>query len=350
MQRVTATRTQPGSVVDLFCGVGGLSHGFVREGFVVKAGVDIDGSCRHAYEYNNAAKFVQRSVSDLSARDIQSLFTPNEPKILTGCAPCQPFSSYNNRRNDEKWRLVFEMERLVRQVRPDAFAMENVPRLTTFGGGDVFNRFMDMLASEGYEATSEIVDCADYGVPQNRKRLVVMAMRGGSVSLPKPIRGKNKHSTVREAIGGLPHIAAGEQHPQDVMHYSSRLSPINMARIRAARPGGSWHDWEPSLLADCHKKQSGRWYGSVYGRMSWDEPAPTITTQCNGYGNGRFGHPEQDRAISLREAALLQSFPTYYEFVKPGTKRAISAAARWIGNAVPILLAQAMAKAITKAL
>ena len=346
----TAPSRVLGSVVDVFCGIGGLSHGFVQEGFDLCAGIDIDASCRYAYERNNGAHFVERSVEDLTASDINPLFTKGQPRILVGCAPCQPFSTYSQNRTDAKWRLLAEFARLVRDVQPDVVSMENVPRLMSFHGGKLFEDFLAMLGQEGYAVWSNVVDCAGYGVPQIRKRLVVLASRLGAIELQPPTHAPDAHQTVRDAIAGLPSIAAGEQDAEDPLHYASRLSPTNLARIQAAKPGSSWSDWNPALVAKCHQRRTGRWYGSVYGRMRWDAPAPTITTQCNGFGNGRFGHPEQDRAISLREAALLQTFPHGYEFFDPTQRWFVSAAARWIGNAVPVALARAVARSVARAL
>ena len=340
----------PGSVVDVFCGVGGLSHGFVQEGFDVRAGIDVEGSCRYAYEHNNRALFIERNVTDLTACAVNKLFAAGQPRILVGCAPCQPFSTYSQKRSDEKWRLLCEFARLVYEVKPDVVSMENVPRLISFDNGKLFDEFVSMLEKGGYFVQWNVVDCADYGVPQTRKRLVVLASCVGPIELVPPTHAPSVHLTVRHAIGGLPPIAAGEYDAEDPLHYASRLSDTNLARIRAARPGASWDDWDPALVAECHRRHTGRWYRSVYGRMRWDAPAPTITTQCNGFGNGRFGHPDQDRAISLREAAQLQTFPPDYEFFDPARRWFVSAVARWIGNAVPVALARAVARSVERAL
>ena len=346
---IAAKPVHSGSVVDVFCGVGGLSHGFLLEGFDVRAGFDVDPSCRYAYERNNEAHFHERNVERLSAGDISALFAEGQPCILVGCAPCQPFSTYSQNRTDEKWRLLAEFARLVREVQPDVVTMENVPRLISFHNGELFGDFLQMLETEGYATQWKVVDCADYGVPQTRKRLVVLASRWSAIELLPPTH-LDAHPTVRDAIAGLPRIAAGEGDAEDPLHYASRLSATNLARIQAATPGASWEDWDPALVAECHRKRTGRWYRSVYGRMRWDAPAPTITTQCNGFGNGRFGHPEQDRAISLREAALLQTFPADYEFLDPKQRWFVSQAARWIGNAVPVELARAIARSVALAL
>lgn len=148
------------------------------------------------------------------------------------------------------------------------------------------------------------------------------------------------------AIGHLPPIPAGGADENDPLHRSSSLSELNLRRIRTSVPGGSWKQWDDTLVAECHRRQTGSTYPSVYGRMRWDEPSPTITTQCYGFGNGRFGHPEQDRALSLREAALLQTFPPMYEFVEEGKPYHIKALGRHIGNAVPVDLGRVIAKSI----
>ena len=339
-----------GSVVDVFCGAGGLSHGFLLEGFNVRAGIDIDASCRHAYESNNGSEFLQQNVADIRGEDIRARFAEGQPRILVGCAPCQPFSTYSQKRSDDKWKLLGEFARLVGEVRPHILSIENVPRLVTFHGGRLFKGFLRRLEDAGYAVWHSIVDCAAYGVPQTRQRLVVLASHVGGIELGPPTHRPARYRTVRNAIEGLPPIAAGECSQDDPLHRASRLSAVNLARIQASNPGQTWREWDPQLVAKCHRKHTGRWYQSVYGRMAWDAPAPTITTQCNGFGNGRFGHPEQDRAISLREAALLQTFPPGYEFFHPDERWPISAAARYIGNAVPVALARAVARSVARTL
>lgn len=346
-----ALRRDGAGVVDVFCGAGGLSHGFVLEGFNVRAGVDVDPACCYPFERNNQAVFLERDVGKLSGATVARLFAKAERKILVGCAPCQPFSTYNHNRTNREWWLLREFGRLVREVEPDVVSMENVARLTKFRNGELFADFLGVLADAGYEHVwYDIVDCSEFGVPQTRRRLVVLASRIGPIHLRWPTDPQQGRVSVRTAIGHLPPICAGEQHQADPLHRASRLSPTNLARIRASKPGMSWREWDPDLVAPCHQKPSGRWYGSVYGRMSWDELAPTITTQCTGFGNGRYGHPEQDRAISLREAALLQTFPARYEFFEPERPWHISTTARLIGNAVPVELARAIATSIGETL
>lgn len=337
-----------GSVIDLFCGVGGLSHGFSQEGYKIVAGVDVDEACRYPYEINNRAPFIAKDVGRLSAEYVASLFVPREPKILVGCAPCQPFSKYNQKNDDPKWRLVNRFSALIRKVRPDIISMENVPRLLEFRSGKVFSEFKTELEDAGYKVWHKVVFAPDYGIPQSRHRLVLLASKHGNIELlPGRLNEKN-YITVRKAIGHLPRLAAGGFNRRDPLHRASALSDRNLKRIQASSPGGSWQDWDDDLVATCHQEHSGQGYRSVYGRMRYDEPAPTITTQFFGFGNGRFGHPTQDRAISLREGAILQSFPPNYVFQEPNTPIHMKTLGRLIGNAVPVLLGKAIAKSIRR--
>lgn len=336
-----------GSVVDLFCGAGGLSHGFFREGFKIAAGIDTDERCKFPFEHNNDAKFICKDVAKLTSDEISRLFAPDEPSILIGCAPCQPYSSYGRKEDPAQWGLLEAFARIVSEVKPDVVSMENVPRLRTFKGGEVFQSFVDALKDAGYEEpTVEVAYAPAYGVPQTRSRLVLIASRHGKVSLVPPTHDPDSYETVSTTIGELAKVGHGAADKDDLLHRSSRLSPLNLRRIQASKPGGTWEDWPEEIVAPCHKAESGRSWPSVYGRMKWDEPSPTITTQFYRYGTGRFGHPKQDRALSLREGALLQSFPSTYEFVAPDEHVEITPVGRLIGNAVPVLLAQAIARSI----
>ena len=265
---------------------------------------------------------------------------------MAGCAPCQPFSSYSRSgrpaRHDEKWHLVSEFGRLVQESTPDFVTVENVPQLADH---DVFQ---DLLATlHAYHVWWDIVQCSDYGVPQTRKRLVLLASRAATiVLLPRASVPTRPSPTVRGAIFHLPPLRAGETDSGDPLHSAPSLSELNTRRIRASRAGGTWREWPPELRAACHRKGTGATYPSVYGRMEWDAPAPTITTQCFGYGNGRFGHPDQDRAISLREAAMLQTLPQTYELLAPGQRAKFSVLGRLIGNAVPVRLGEVVARSL----
>ncbi len=338
--------TARASVVDLFCGAGGLSHGFYQERFPIAAGIDIDENCRYAFEENNAASFICEDLSALDAEALNRLFFPNTYRVLIGCPPCQPFSIYNRKNNDPKWKLLNIFGRLVDQTRPDVVSMENVPQLSKFRDGKPFRDFVSILEHEGYHIAWDTLYGPDYGLAQTRSRLVLIASKLGPVSLPSPTHTKDRYKTVADVIGSLPPLQAGGVDSDDQVHRSCRLSSINMQRVKASSPGGTWRDWPDTLVAGCHKRKSGWGYGSVYGRMAWDRPSPTITTQFYGFGNGRFGHPEQDRAISLREGAALQGFPRQYSFVRPGEKIEFKKLGRMIGNAVPVILARAVARTI----
>jgi DNA (cytosine-5)-methyltransferase 1 len=164
----------------------------------------------------------------------------------------------------------------------------------------------------------------------------------------KPTHNSENYKTVKMAIGHLESIRAGSSSKKDNLHRSAALSDVNMKRIKKSAPGRSWRDWDDDLRADCHKKGTGGTYGSVYARMKWDKPSPTITTQFYSYGTGRFGHPEQDRAISLREGAILQTFPKKYKFVPSDSKVEFKRLGRHIGNAVPVRLGKIIGKSIIK--
>lgn len=332
------------TAVDLFCGLGGLTHGLVRGGVQVNAGVDIDANCRFPFESNNPAVFIQQDVDSLEVADLSKYLEGGEVTLLAGCAPCQPFSTYSrsgrNSEYESQWPLVRAFGRLVKKIKPDLVTMENVPQLADH---EVFKKFLGDL--RGYKKWWAVVDCTSFGIPQTRKRLVLLASRLGSDELHLIPRG-GRPTTVRDAIGALRPINAGEIDKDDAMHASPLLSDLNMRRIRASLPGGTWRDWPEELQADCHRKATGATYPSVYGRMEWDKPGPTMTTQCFGYGNGRFGHPEQDRAISLREAAILQTFPAGYRFAAEGEKIRFSQMGRLIGNAVPVQLGEIIAESL----
>jgi len=334
------------SVVDLFCGVGGLTHGFVKEGFHVVAGIDIDKTCKYAYEKNNAAKFIEKDIENVTAEEILQLYPEKSIKILVGCAPCQPFSKYSKRKTeDDAWKLLHTFIRLIKEIEPEVISMENVPQLEKH---PVFHDFVKVLIDLDYYRSWSSVNCLDYGVPQRRRRLVLFASKFDSIEIIKKTHPPKRQRHVTDLIKQLEPIAAGEVSSTDPLHRASGLSALNMKRVMNTPTGGSWKDWSDDLVLECHKRKSGKTYPSIYGRMKWDEPAPTMTTQCHGLGNGRFGHPEQHRAISLREAALLQTFPSKYDLVNPDAVFSITTIARHIGNAVPVRLGRIIAKSIRK--
>jgi DNA (cytosine-5)-methyltransferase 1 len=337
------------NVVDLFCGVGGLSHGFVKEKFNLLAGIDFDESCKYAFEQNNNASFLHRDLTTMHSNDILKLYPRRGLRILVGCAPCQAYSNLAQKhKTNDKWKLLYSFSRIIMEVNPHIVSMENVPQLLTYDHGKVFHDFLKVLKTKKYHITYSVVNACDYGVPQKRQRLILFASKFSEVQLARRTHSVKNYITVANAIGHLPQIVDGESHGADLLHRSRKLSPLNKERIKATPEGGSWKDWTASLVLDCHKKETGKSFRSVYGRMKWNEVAPTLTTQCTGYGNGRYGHPEQDRAISLREAAILQSFPESYKFVAPNSNFAPTTVERHIGNAVPVKLGRAVARSIKK--
>lgn len=327
-------------VVDLFCGAGGLTHGLQLAGLDVVAGIDLESACRVAYESNNDALFIEKDISLVTKEEVDCLFDGANVRVLAGCAPCQPFSKYTqglNKSEDKKWPLLYEFARLIAECQPDLITMENVPDVTKH---KVYEDFVNNLRENGYSIWADRVDCTKYGVPQNRLRHVLLASKFGPIQFTPEFTTVAK--TVQEAIEHLPEINHGEIDKKDPLHRASKLSELNFKRIISSQPGGTWRDWPKDLLAACHQKESGKGYGGVYGRMEWNKPSPTITTLCYGFGNGRFGHPTQDRAISLREAALLQTFPLNYQFAKKGDPIKMKTIGKMIGNAVPVNLGKAI--------
>lgn len=330
--------------IDLFCGAGGLSLGLQRAGIDVVAGIDNDPECRFAYSTNIGAPFVEQDVNALSGATLNKYFSPGCIRVLAGCAPCQPFSGYaaaHGIAGDKRIDLLMQFLSLVQEVRPEIITLENVARLVH---RPVWTEFIEGLADIGYIANWSVVNASDYGVPQHRRRLVLLASRIGTIAVPSPSASEPK--TVRETLGNLPKVAAGKVAKSDPLHASRVLTDINLNRIRMSRPGGTWRDWPEEMRAACHRKSGGKTFPSVYGRMEWDQPAPTITTQFYGFGNGRFGHPEQDRALTLREGALLQSFPNDFRFHDQKSRLNFRSIGRLIGNAVPPKLGEAIGAAI----
>ncbi len=342
------------SVIDLFCGVGGLTHGLLSAKLNVIAGIDFDKTCKYAFEANNkGAKFHAIDIFQLTPEQLSQFFPPNKKKILVGCAPCQPFSLYNKKRSmpdeitkDNKWKLLEKFAELIVATQPEIISMENVLSLKIFKNGEVLNGFVQKLEDQNYKISVFEVNAQNYGVPQRRKRLILFGTKNKVKIELIPPTHKESINTVRNALKGLPKLNSGEICSSDSLHRSRNLGELNLKRIKATREGGFWREWPDELKLDCHKKNSGTSFRSVYGRMSWDDVAPTITTYCIGLGNGRFGHPEEDRAITLREAAIFQDFPRTYDFIDPNAKFSAGALARQIGNAVPVGLGRVIGESI----
>lgn len=356
--------------IDLFCGAGGLTRGLLDAGIEVKAGFDVEESCKYAYEKNNeGAKFFGQDVGTVTSDQLNKIWSKgkNTIKLLAGCAPCQPFSSAANAvrlkdktkeeeandgvsdstgPNDPRYYLLNEFTRLIRECEPHLVTMENVPKVRSHAP---FLNFVSTLKYLGYKVWYQSVACDKLGVPQTRRRLVLLASRMGEVPTqlvqPEPYsEGKD----VGEVLSKLNPLKAGEADPADKIHFARNLSPINLQRIRASTPGGTWRDWPEELRSPCHVKDTGASFSAVYARMREDQASPTMTTQFYNFGAGRFGHPTQDRALTPREAALLQSFPKTYDFVGDQREIFMDKLGRMIGNAVPPKLGEAIGATFIK--
>lgn len=315
-------------------------------------GLDIDPDAAASFRRNfPEAQFIQKNIAKLRPSSIRPLVMVHRdaPILFCGCAPCQPFSKQNGRRNvnDTRIPLLTHFGRFVRYFRPEFVLVENVPGLQILswepGPLPKFVRLLDRL---GYNVTAATIDCCDYGVPQKRSRFVLLASTIGKVRLPQRTHGPNtdhpEYSTVMEWIGDLPPISAGEECLSVANHRAANLSALNLERIKATPPGGSRRDWPKKLVLSCH---SGGHQGhtDVYGRLRADQPASALTTRCISLSNGRFGHPEQHRALSVREAASLQTFDRRFVF-----EGSLNSMARQIGNAVPVLLAKSLGNSFIK--
>lgn len=343
--------------IDLFCGIGGLTNGLVQSNIEIRAGFDIDETCRKSFSQKNNGfpDFVCGDIKKLGEQDFKKYFSDlkqDDYKLIAGCAPCQPYSSYQknkdfkSRSNHKSYGLIEEYLRVVKIVEPDFVVMENVRLLIK---DDVFlNQFVEYFRENNFHVDYKVVNMADYGAPQRRMRLLFLAVNKKTVKnfrdfvVHKKIKNVNK-KTVFDTIGYLPKINNGEINKTDFLHQSSKLSDLNLKRIKNSREGGTWRDWPKDILPDCYKRESGSTYSSVYGRMKKHDVSPTLTTQFNRYGTGRYGHYEQDRAISLREGALLQTFPVDYEF---DSSLGTTVIARQIGNAVPPIYAKVLGEMI----
>jgi DNA (cytosine-5)-methyltransferase 1 len=340
--------------IDFFCGAGGLTRGLLSAGIDVVAGFDANSLCKESYERNNRSTlFYESDICDVSVSTVWKLLGSRRTAdlLIAGCAPCQPFSKQRKRpassllngsdAADRDATLLGAFARLVEAIQPGQVLIENVPGIAKVKGLSTYRRFLRMLRLNSYDIAEGVLDAKYYGVPQTRRRYVVIAVRRRNASLPAREYGTSLRpiTTVRKAIEHFPPITAGESHPLIPNHVAAGVSAKNLARIRSTpHNGGDRRSWPRDLILECHR---GDYEGhtDVYGRMSWDLPAPTLTGRCNSLSNGRYGHPSQDRAISLREAASLQSFPDSYIFY--GLNQQI---ARQIGNAVPVKFAEALGR------
>lgn len=329
-------------VVDFFSGCGGTSCGFKAAGLTVLAGLDIDADAANTFQSNfPEASFLLGDVRNMNVQLLAPIIGERKaPLLFAGCAPCQPFSRQNKTttRTDPRRSLLKEFSRFVEAWLPEYVFIENVPGMQKAKRSGPLESFQRTLQKLDYHFETRVVPALWYGVPQTRERLVLIASRLAPISVPLPTHGaepnQKPYSTVKEWIADFPPIGAGECHPDDSDHISAALSPLNLKRIEATPEGGDRRSWPEDLWLDCHKQYGG--HTDVYGRLAWNRAAAGLTTRCISYSNGRFGHPEQHRAISLREAACLQTFPRSYRF-----SGNLNSRAKQIGNAVPPLMATA---------
>jgi DNA (cytosine-5)-methyltransferase 1 len=359
------------TVVDLFCGAGGLSEGFRQAGYHVLAGNDFFDAAGETYAATHRkAKFLPGSIQQYAADDFLKAagLKAGELDVLVGGPPCQGFSVYNHQRglHDERSSLYHEYLRIVEGLRPDWVVLENVTGMTSAGGGAAVDAILNGLHALGYEVEAQILKAEDYGVPQERRRIVFIGNRVGlPIRYPEPTHGPGKQPfvTVRDAIGDLPLLENGVDvgvtayacEPQSNYqaelrggsnsvsnHSAANLAAINLARLKHIPQGGSWRDIPFELLPAGMKRAKRSDHTKRYGRLRWDGLASTILTKCDPHW-GAYFHPEQDRTLTVREAARLQSFPDWFEFKGSRTDQYIQ-----VGNAVPPLLGRSVAQAIGK--
>lgn len=347
--------------IDLFSGCGGLSAGLRAAGFDIGVAVEVDATAISTYKQNfPRVNLFDRDIKSVSAEEVRRAVRGRPIDLVAGCAPCQGFCSLTakNARPDPRNELLMEMARLVVELSPRLVFMENVPGLLMRGRA-VFNRFTRALESAGYKTSYANVQMADYGIPQSRRRFVLLASRDGEIEIPPTthariaVPGKKlPWLTVRDAIGSSPKAirlsnAIKLGGPRKFNWNVVRdIRPNTRARLAASRPGGNWLSFEEAIRPDCHR---GDYVGftNVYGRMRWDRPAPTITSGCTTPAKGRFGHPDRRKTtISVRDAATLQTFPLDFEIATDQ----MDAACLLLGNAVPPRFAEIVASHLRKTL
>ncbi|MFW5871796.1 MAG: DNA cytosine methyltransferase [bacterium] len=334
--------------VDFFCSIGGVSLGFKQAGIEVLGGIDIDKTCKDTYEKNIEAKFLPADVSNLDKKEVGKFFRIRRNQknlIFVGCSPCQYYSNIKTDKTKScNTRLLLEdFQEFVDYYRPGYVFIENVPGLDK-NPESPLGKFKTFLKENDYAFDDNVLNAKYFGVPQNRRRYVLVATRVKS-EVKLPVGNKKNVKTVKDAIGDpikFPPIKHGSTDNSGFLHSSARLSPANLKRIKSTpHNGGGRLDWkDKNLQPACYKNHDG--HTDVYGRMYWDKPSPTITTRFVSYSNGRYGHPEQDRAISLREGATLQSFPEDFIFYS----KSQGTVAKMIGNAVPPILAKKIVQSL----
>ncbi|PWN05451.1 DNA cytosine methyltransferase [Rhodohalobacter mucosus] len=337
--------------VDFFCGAGGVTCGFRQANVDVLGGIDVDDVYKDTYERNNpGSKFIHKDISKLSYEELQeqiAIEKDDDNLIFIGCSPCQYYTNLKTDKTKSKNSrlLLKDFQKFVDYFNPGYIFIENVPGFDKSKDSPIA-KFKDFLSIKNFVFDDKVINAKYFGVPQNRRRYVLIATRiQTQISIPEG--DKKNLKTVEDAIGNydeFPPVEAGHIDKTVFMHTVAGLTDINLKRIKkVSKDGGNRLDFsdDVNLQLDCYKNHSG--HTDVYGRMSWDKPAPAITTKFRYTSSGRYGHPEQDRAISIREGATLQSFPKGYVFYA----NSLSAIGKMIGNAVPPKLAEEVATVIT---
>lgn len=338
--------------VDFFCSAGGMTAGFRKAGINVLGGIDIDSSCKETYEVNNKGSvFINSDISKLLESElVQKLHikTNDDNLIFIGCSPCQYYTNIQTeKKKSKKTKLLIEdFQRFIEYFKPGYIVIENVPGFETKKDSPL-QKFKNFLKQNKYAYDDGVINALYYNVPQKRRRYLLLATRvKDKIDLPKPEKNVDQ-LILKNYIGGengFAKISAGHFDESSFLHTTAKLKEINLKRIKATpKNGGTRLAWKnnPELQLKCYEGKDET-FTDVYGRMFWNHPAPTLTTKFYSISNGRYGHPEEDRGISLREGAVLQTFPKNYKFVSKHP----TAIARMIGNAVPPQLSMRVATSI----
>lgn len=357
------------TAIDLFCGAGGLSAGLEMAGFKVLAGVDLFEAAGKTFEATHPnARFIGKPIEDVTINELIEAtgVRPGQLTVLAGGPPCQAYSVYNHQRgmHDARATLFREYLRIVKGMQPEWIVMENVMGIYSIGGGEAVRAIKSELKALGYEVEEKVLKAEEYGVPQERRRVVFIGNRiGAPIRHPEPTHGEGLQpfTTILDAIGDLPMLENGEDRgpvayarsprgefqsfvrglQKNVMNHSSpKLGKVNVERMTHIPPGGSWRDIPFDLLPAGMQRAKRSDHTKRYGRMTWDGLSCTVLTKCDVHW-GAYIHPEQDRAISVREAARLQAFPDWFEFHGSRTDQYVQ-----VGNAVPPLLGRAIGHTI----
>lgn len=360
------------TAIDLFCGAGGLSEGLRQAGYAIIAGNDIDKFAGATFaSTHKEAVFLEGSVRDLDASDFMTAtgLAKGALDCLAGGPPCQGYSVYNHQRgmHDERSHLFREYLRIVKGLMPKWLVMENVTGIMSAGEGEAFQGVLKGIKALGYNVEAKILRAEDYGIPQERRRVVFIGNRVGlPIVWPDKTHGEGllPFTTIFDALSDLPALENGEDagirgyacKPNSAFqrelrigskavhnHIASRLGAINIERMKYIHQGGSWRDIPFDLLPDGMKRAKRSDHTKRYGRMKWDGQSCTVLTKCDIHW-GAYIHPEQNRSITVREAARIQSFPDWFHFEGPRTEQYVQ-----VGNAVPPMLGRKIGEAIISA-